>query len=82
MQAGRTDINDLIKEILENRGIPRNVKSTLEESIEMINCMETDEEKISCIISILDDASVDPNLTSFARTQIWNVVSLLEEMKK
>ena len=81
--AGETiEINDLIKEIMENRGVPRNIKLSLEDSINTINNLESEDEKISCIISVLDDASNDPNLSSYARTQIWNMVSVLEEMKK
>jgi uncharacterized protein (UPF0147 family) len=83
IMAGESiEINDLIKEILENRGVPRNIKLSLEDSINTINNLESEDEKISCIISVLDDASNDPNLSSFARTQIWNMVSVLEEMKK
>ena len=81
--AGETiEINDLIREIMENRGVPRNIKLSLEDSINTINDLESEDEKISCIISVLDDASNDPNLSSYARTQIWNMVSVLEEMKK
>ena len=76
------EINGLIKEIMENRGVPRNIKLSLEDSINTINNLESEGEKISCIISVLDDASNDPNLSSYARTQIWNMVSVLEEMKR
>ena len=81
MPGETVEINDLIK-ILENRGVPRNIKLSLEDSINTINNLESEDEKISCIISVLDDASNDPNLSSYARTQIWNMVSVLEEMKK
>jgi uncharacterized protein (UPF0147 family) len=82
MSGETIEINDLIKEILDNRGVPRNIKLSLEDSINTINNLESEDEKISCIISVLDDASNDPNLSSYARTQIWNMVSVLEEMKK
>ena len=82
MPGESMQISELIREIMENRGVPRNIKLSLEDSINTINNLESEDEKISCIISVLDDASNDPNLTSFARTQIWNMVSVLEEMKR
>ncbi len=75
-------LDELIRGILENRGVPRNIKACIEESLTIAQDMDSDNEKISCIISVLDDVSSDPNLSSYARTQIWNTVSTLESMKK
>ncbi len=74
-------LDDIIQELLENKGVPKNVKTSIEESLSLIKDLKTEEEKISCLISILDDASNDPNISSYARTQIWNMVSILESMK-
>ena len=82
MQTQKSSIDEIIREILENRGVPRNIKAMLEESMSMMDMLESENEKISCIISVLDEASSDPNLSPFARTQIWSVVSRLESMKK
>jgi len=82
MQTQKSSIDEIIREILESRGVPRNIKAMLEESMSMMDMLESENEKISCIISVLDEASSDPNLSPFARTQIWSVVSRLESMKK
>ena len=82
MVKNRDEINDLLEDILNDRGVPRNIKTSIEESIKILNSKDPDEQKIATIISILDEASNDPNLSPHARTKIWNMVSVLESMKK
>ncbi|MCD6591246.1 MAG: UPF0147 family protein [Candidatus Aenigmarchaeota archaeon] len=82
MEKVETAIN-LLRDILNDRGVPRNVKSSIEESIEMLqNEKETEKVRISAAISILDEASNDPNISLYARTKIWDVVSKLEELNR
>ncbi len=76
------EIKALLADVLEDRGMPRNVRVSLESSIE--NLEKGDEDinvKLASIIAALDDASGDPNISSYARTRIWNLVSQLESMK-
>ena len=73
----------LLEDILNDRGVPKNIKSSIEESIaDLKSSEETDDVKISTVISILDDASNDPNISLYARTKVWDVVSKLEELNK
>lgn len=76
------EINGLLKEIMDDRGVPRNIKASLEESISILNGSDSEEEKIASIISILDDASGDPNISFHTRTKIWKMVSFLEGIKQ
>ena len=76
------EINNLLQDIMDDRGVPRNIKASLEESISILNGSDSEEEKVASIISILDDASADPNLSFHARTKIWNMVSVLESVKR
>ena len=73
-------ITELLQEILEDRGVPRNIKESLEQSMGLLNCDASDNEKLSQILSVLDEAANDPNMTMAARTLIWNTVSALESM--
>ncbi len=76
------EIVTFLEDIINDRGIPRNIKTNLENSMEMLNEKETtEEEKLADIISILDEASTDPNVSFHTRTLIWNTISFLEEMK-
>jgi|YelNatPaOPRAMG01_1025707.scaffolds.fasta_scaffold102904_3 uncharacterized protein (UPF0147 family) len=73
----------LLEEVLKDRGVPRNIKTTIEQSINIVkNENESDDVKISTIITMLDEATNDPNISLYARTKIWNVVSKLEELCK
>lgn len=74
---------ELVEDIMNDRGVPRNVKSSIEQSMnEMKNEDESDGVKISTLIGVLDEASNDPNLSLYARTKIWDAVSKLEELNK
>ncbi|MBU0898725.1 MAG: UPF0147 family protein [Nanoarchaeota archaeon] len=71
----------LLKEITDDKGVPRNIKEMIGESISKLGCDKSDNEKVSCAVSILDEASSDPNVSMYTRTQIWNIVSILESIK-
>jgi hypothetical protein len=74
---------ELLENIINDRGVPRNVKASIEASIKSIKSdNESDSVKISTLVSILDDASNDTNISLYARTKIWDVVSKLEELSK
>ena len=74
------EITGLLEEILEDRGVPRNIKISIDESLSILGGKTSSEEKIASVISILDEASNDPNLSTHARTHIWNIVSVLETL--
>jgi uncharacterized protein (UPF0147 family) len=75
------EIATVIEDILEDRSIPRNIKCCLKDSLDMLRLQSTPEEKISSIVSALDEASADPNVPMHARTIIWNAISVLEGIK-
>jgi uncharacterized protein (UPF0147 family) len=75
------EIAALISELMDDRSIPRNIKSCIQESLGILNAGCTPEERISSIVSALDEASADPNVPMHARTVIWNAISALEGMK-
>ncbi|MBU0530407.1 MAG: UPF0147 family protein [Candidatus Aenigmatarchaeota archaeon] len=78
---GNEEIVSMLDSIIRDRGVPRNIRSSLEESIIILNGDRSITEKISHIISILDDASTDSNISSYTRINIWNLMSALEGMK-
>ena len=71
----------LLREITDDKGVPRNIKELINESVNVLCCDKPSNEKISCVVSILDDASNDPNVSGYTRTQIWSIVSILENYK-
>jgi len=75
----KDELVELVQGIINDRGVPRKIKTTLEESLLILNGCQPDQEKLSQIVSTLDDASSNPNLSMNARTHIWNIVSALEQ---
>jgi hypothetical protein len=72
-------VNKLMDEIAEDRTVPRNIRTMLQQAKADLNDEKNDwPVRINAAISILDEVSNDPNIPIYARTQIWNIVSLLE----
>jgi len=72
------NILGVLDNILLDKGIPRSIKVTVEKSLGSLRANCSVEEKISNIISVLDDVSNDPNVSAYARTQIWSALTVLE----
>jgi len=77
------EIIKAMDELMEERGVPRNVKLKIEEAKNLLRDESQEVNvRVAAAISIMDEISVDPNLPVYARTKIWNIVSLLEEKRK
>ena len=76
-----TDAIELIDEICEEHGMPRNVKEVL---TEVKTILQDNSQDVKIILDTakqkISDLSEDPNLQTFSRTQIWNLASALEEV--
>ena len=74
----------LLNGIIEDRTVPRNIRSAVEEAKKELTEKSNSswDIRLSSAISILDDIINDPNMPMYTRTQIWNVVSMLEAVKK
>ena len=76
-------INKLLDEINNDRSVPRNIRNMIAEAKNHLNDQKQDMPiRINSVISILDDISADPNVPVYTRTQIWNIVSILEVMNE
>ena len=76
-------ILSLLDLIINDRTVPKNIRKAAEDSKNILN----DEKqnmglRISTAIHILDETINDPNMPMYARTKIWNAVSLLEERRR
>ena len=73
------EIIEILEELQSDSSVPKNVKEKIEITI---NALKEDNELKLCVnkaLHELDEIADDPNLESYARSQIWNVVSLLEK---
>ncbi len=73
----------LLTDIIEDRTVPRNIRAAVDEAKK--NLTEDDgrdwDVRVSTAISILDEITNDPNIPSYTRIQVWNIVTMLESLK-
>ena len=74
----------LLTGIIEDRTVPRNIRSAAEEAKKELteNIDDSWDIRLSSAISVLDEITNDPNMPMHTRTQIWNIVSMLETVKR
>lgn len=69
-----------LQELENDSNIAKNIKIKIKN---IINMLKEDTElsiKINKALNELDEISNEPNLEAYTRTQIWNVVSILEKI--
>ncbi len=69
----------ILKE-LEEDSVPRNVKERI---VVTVISLEEDKEvsiRVNKALHELEEIADDPNLQPYIRTQIWNIVSVLEKI--
>jgi uncharacterized protein (UPF0147 family) len=72
---------EILDRIINDRTVPKNIREAVEKAKNALNGKEDEELRINTAIVTLDEISNDPNMPLYTRTQIWNAVSLLEQMK-
>ena len=76
---GFQEVLTLLEEIEVDKTVPRNVRSAaVEIKKDLRNDKLEKDIRVNNAISILDEVSSDPNIPIYTRTQIWNIVSVLE----
>ncbi len=76
-----TQIKQQIEMLLNDNSVPRNVKTALDEARKALEQNEGYSVKASNAMYKIDEVSNDINLPPYARTVIWNLLSLLESIK-
>ena len=73
----------ILNTIGEDTSVPRNIRRAANEAIASMEDenIESLAIRASNGISILDEISQDPNCPLYARTKIWNAVSVLETIR-
>lgn len=71
-----------LSQIKDDRTVPKNIRTSCEDCIkDLQNNEEELSVRLNSCISTLDEVSNDPNIPSYTRTQIWNIVSMLEAIQ-
>jgi len=74
-----SEVVEELKELRTEKAIPKNVRSVLEEIEELL--LDNHKEigvKVNSASQMIENISLDPNISSFARTQIWELSAILE----
>ncbi len=72
----------VLSELKDDITVPKNVRLKIEKIIQVLNSKTEMQIKVSKALNELEEIADDVNLQSYTRTQIWNVVSLLEKINK
>lgn len=72
------DIINMLEEIQNDNTVPKNVKVKIQESVDALNEEKELSLKVDKALHVLDELSNDTNMQPYTRTQLWNVVSMLE----
>ena len=74
------EIIEVLTELENDMAVPRNVKEKIKLAINVLKEKVDLKIRINKVLHELDEIADDPNLQPFTRTQIWNVVSMLEKV--
>lgn len=75
------DVFEVLEELMDDSTVPKNVKNKVRDIVEALKEDAELSIRVNKALHILDEISDDANLQSYTRTQIWNVVSLLENIQ-
>ncbi|MBS3064996.1 MAG: UPF0147 family protein [DPANN group archaeon] len=73
-----SDVNELLENLSSDNSISKSVRTILTEIKDDFRDEDNISIKIDSALQKVEDLSLDPNLNSYTRTQIWNLSSLLE----
>jgi len=79
MDMAILDLVDTLSQLEQDSSIPKNIKIKLQTAISVLKEDGKDLKiKANKALQELDDLSDDPNMPTYIRPQIWNIVSILE----
>ena len=69
-----------LNEIYSDSAVPRNVRVRIESIVYTLKNELELSTKVNKSLNELDEIASDVNLQAYTRTQVWNVMSLLEKL--
>ena len=86
MKCSKEDIEQVLEflsQIQQDQSIPKNVRIKLKIVFETLSIENKDISlRIDQTLQEMDEISENPNIPIYAKTQLWSVVSLLEELRQ
>ncbi len=80
MQKNKLEaVFNALNELQNDTTVPRNVKNKIDAIYEILRDESSDISiRINKVLQELEEITEDANMQAYTRTQIWNVISLLE----
>lgn len=77
------EVVEVITDILDDQGLPKNIKSKLEMMVANLKNSNPKTLRLAVdkSVSELDEICNDTNIQTFTRTQLWGIVSMLEGLE-
>lgn len=76
-----TDVESVLSDLKGDLTVPKNVRIKVEKVLEILKKQSETTIKANKALNELEEIADDVNLESYTRTQIWNVISILEKMQ-
>ena len=73
-------IIEVLEELQEEGAVPKNVKERINSTIGALKEQGEVSIRVNKALHELEEIADDPNLQTYSRTQVWNVVSALEKV--
>lgn len=80
MSDGLDDIIDLLNNLKQDSGVPKNVKTKINQIIDILIGDDDESIMVDKVMHIFEGLNDDSNIDTFTRTQLWNIVSMLEAL--
>lgn len=80
MEEDIEEVIDILEGLGDDGSVPRNIKDKLKNTILFMKETSDIKIRVNKALHELDDIADDPNLEPYTRTQVWNVVSILEKI--
>ena len=71
---------EILDQIISDPTVPKNIKNAAREAKESLDSQDEIKIKVDRALQYLDAVADDPNMPIYTRTQIWNVMSMLESI--
>ncbi len=81
MDDRTAQVIESLQELTQDNIVPKNVRDGLQSVIKYLSEEGELSLKIDKALHKLEEISEDNNLQTYTRTQIWNIVSILESIK-
>ena len=75
-----TEIIEVLSELLDDVTVPRNIKTKVQSLIDALKGADDITLKVSKVLHELESVGDDINLQPYTRTQLFNIISMLEKI--